>query len=245
MTRLSARLEALTPRVTLLLPVAARRTLVRVADGRSIERAGHVIGFDESGTARLSFGMRDRPLAEQLAFERRLHPDRDDWPVYLAPRRETSASAVAEAAALVAASGLEVRLLVAGPERPRVASDRRLLRVPAVAELRDELEGTGDSQRSTLIAKAMSRAIMPCAQIIEVFGRVAGDSAMKKYEILVGAGDAARECNCQMRDVDVFEYAMLATFDAYEPPIGWIPLPSSVQTHDDRRMGAVVVEVNQ
>lgn len=244
------RMEALSRRLKTLagdgMPLPAEPdALVTFAGGQSIDRGGTVILLEDDGSARTAGSMRgDGTLAEQLERERQMFPARAEWPVYLAPQPGTPASAVADAAARVSAAKREARLLVAGPERQPVASDEQLLRVPAVARLRAELEGADPSTKAVLVAEALSGAIPPCTPIVRLYGQLASEAAEDKATLVAGAADAARECDCHMADLDVFEYAMLVALGAYDRPARWMPLPP-IEAGDQRPMSTVVVEANR
>jgi hypothetical protein len=239
------RMQTLSQRLTILardgmqLP-ADPAALLTPADSRPIDRGGTVILFDDGGAARLAGTMSgDGTLAEQLERERQIYPERADWPVYLAPHPDTPAAAVAEAAARVAAGKREARLLVAGPEREAVASDEPLLRVPAVARLRADLEGADPTKKAVVVAEALSAAIPPCTPIIRLYGQLASEPAENKAAVVAGAADAARECDCHMADIDLFEYAMLIALGAFDRPAHWMPLPR-MKAGDQRPMSTVI-----
>lgn len=238
MDRLGVRLRALADDGMRL--TSESNELVVVEDARRVDRGGTVVVITAEGEANLSGRQRaDGTLAEQLELERQMYPERAGQPFYLAPRAGTPASAVLRATVVVAANTREARLLVAGPMPEQVPSDEQLLAVPEVAALRRDLAGADPSQAATLIASALSEAIAPCTPVIKLFGSVATVAPEDKAAVVAGAADAARECNCQMADLDVFEYAILAALDAFERPGRWIPVPE-LDAGDDRPMAEVI-----
>ncbi len=230
MTRLTARLEQLDPGA--IRPMIDQ-SVVASTRGKSLGDGdvGWIVVVGADGKASLS-GDRDAKssLADTITAQReRARDDRTEQPIYLAAAGTTPVAALAKAAAEARGAGLrgELRLLVSVAVPAPTPGDSRLFATPSVAALRKQLENARASGKAEaiVVADALRTAIAPCTPIVQLFGEMAAAEASEKAVMLVKVPAAAQSCDCQMADVDVLEFSMLALLGAFDVRIGWLPAP--------------------
>ena len=129
------------------------------------------------------------------------------------------------------------RLLVGGGVA-QVGSDRELLDQPTVRQVAAKLPGI-EPDATTYVAQEIRGALGGCTAVLEVFVE-SGKSEGRAAEVLASRiPPALRACDCNVRDADVFEWGMLATFGAYEPPLRWVPVPK-LSRRDRRTISQLV-----
>jgi len=163
-------------------------------------------------------------LAERLAAEvETMRMMGRSGPLYIWADVATPAATVATIAA-AAPDGLATRLALAGPEHTETQYEAALLANPNVAKLRRDTDAVDPSQKAVIVAERVQEAVGLCAPLIRVFGDIAGVEASKKAErMAIGAPAAIRECGCNVADLDMIEYTLLAILGAFDRPIRSIP----------------------
>jgi len=228
MAALEKRLVPLAAEPVPMVLASAELEPIETKAGRAIEGLGPVLEVRRDGT----LAMLGQPLESVEELEARMQVERElgrsTSPLYLMIDRRTSRAAVEQLVASLP-DGTEARAIVVGPERAKTAHDRELETKPSVRELMTSMHEGDPAQRATTLAAAMSKAIVPCAPLVKVFGDVAAVDAQRKGErIATGAPRAIRECNCQMHDLDQVEYALLGIFNAFGRPHRWLPLADAL-----------------
>ena len=235
--RMAARLGPLAGEPGQMMTVPEGVTPIESTRGEPIDSPGPVVIVRKDGALELEGQPVDGPeqLTELLAMvlERagRYRPDH----LYVLPDREAPATAIA---AVLAARPPELtaRLAVRAPARPAEAYDAALRALPSVVAFEADMTGGDPSNRATRLANTMETIVARCPPLIALYGAVAADGVDKGRMIAEGTPPAMRECKCRLTDPDLFEYALLRLFGAFDAPMRALPLtavPADARTAAD------------
>lgn len=224
--RMAARLGPLADEPGQMMTVPEGLTPIESSRGEPIDRPGPIVMVRKDGALELAGQPAGGPeqLRELLAMEleraARYPPDH----LYVLADREAPASAIA---AVLAARPPELtaRLAVRGPARPAEPYDDALRALPSVVQFDAEMDKADPGERATRLAKTMEAIVARCPPMIRLYGAVAVDSAESKARTIAnGTPPAMRECSCRLTDPDLFEYALLKLFGAFDTPMRSLPL---------------------
>ncbi len=227
MDRFAAQLAPVATEPGNLLAVPARVHLVESDKGSPVREPGVTIAVDRDGMTvdgelveRVEPDLRER-LARQGEMMEALG---EALSIYIAADASTPAPRVAEIAAS-APEGVDVRFVLLGPARGGAAYEQELLAVPAVQQLHRDMDSVDPSRRAMQLAQSVEQAIGTCTPLIRVFGQIAALAPADKGAFLAREAPAAlRQCKCNVGDLDLLEYAMLAVMGAFDRPLRWIPV---------------------
>lgn len=201
-----------------LVPIESER-------GEPIGKFGPIVIVRRDGALELA----DEPvgglehLRDRLALERDRASRRPPDHVYVLADREAPAAAISTVLAALPPE-LTARLAVRGPPRPAAPYDDALRRLPSVVQFDAEIDRADPSERAVSLARTMETIVVRCLPLIELYGAVAG-AKDKGRTLADGTPPAMRACKCRLTDPDLFEYALLKLFGAFDTPMRWLPLP--------------------
>jgi hypothetical protein len=207
-----------------------------VAHGQTSVPYGPVIQIDAAGKVRHDFrdlGTDRAALRKQIDADRqRARLGRHGIAItvaYLWADKSLSVATLIEVARALP-TDLELRLVVAGPGTPQTPGAHLLADDGVKQLMRDVATASrGVGGRASVIAKALQTAIAPCVPMVRAFGDVAGDGVDKGAFLAREVPAALKSCKCQMVNVNVVEYGMLATFGVYDRTLGWLALPPAAE----------------
>ena len=202
-------------------PIRRQGPVVIVRRDGALELAGEPLGDPEELRVR---------LVVDLDAAGRYRPDH----IYVLADRDAPASAVA---AVLAARPPELtaRLAVRGPARPVEPYDEALRKTPSVIDFDTRMDQTNPSEKAVELARTMETIVAKCPPLIELYTAVAG-AEDKGRTVANGTPPAMRACKCRLTDPDLFEYALLRLFGAFDTPMRSLPLdevPADARTAAD------------
>ena len=227
MDRFEAALAPVAKETGALLTIPPDIAPIESTKGEPVREYGPVVVVRRDGGVSMN-GERlqsiETDLADRLAAEvETMRMMGRSGPLYIWADVATPAATVATIAA-AAPDGLATRLALAGPEHTETQYEAALLANPNVAKLRRDTDAVDPSQKAVIVAERVQEAVGLCAPLIRVFGDIAGVEASKKAErMAIGAPAAIRECGCNVADLDMIEYTLLAILGAFDRPIRSIP----------------------
>ncbi len=231
--RMGKQMTARADRMTVLADEPGAPQLPAVP-GQSAVPYGAVIQIDAAGE--VSFEGRDLGN-DRAALRQRVDASRERAKVdrhalaitiaYLWADQALSVGVLMDVAKALPAD-LELRLVVAEPGTPQTPAAHLLADDGVKQLMRDLAASSSLGGRATTIAKALQTAIAPCVPLVRAYGDVAGvrdKGAFMAREVPA----ALKQCKCEMVNVNVVEYGMLATFGVYDRTLGWLALPSAAE----------------
>lgn len=230
-TRLSDRLAALEATGKLMVGFSSAVKLIASSYGKSIDIGGTWVAITAAGEISLS-GKNNTDLEREIHSMKVDAEMRGDGsaigPVYLAADTAASARLLLEVAAKFRAQNIETRLMTAGPEVVDRGYDSELRAVPSVQSyLAGSPSAEQVSDRAGYLATQLELAIgVNCSPLVKVFSDIAGAPATQKSALLATEmPKGLQTCQCNLPDLDLFEFVMLEIFGAWERRHRWIALP--------------------
>lgn len=244
--RLGNRLGALVLTTPGALPHVRGLRSLESAHGQPIDARGYVVAVTRDGSVVVSGNWLDTVQAgrdaiaavEKQGVEDALREQgpAPPWPLYIWPDRDAPIPVIADLLAGVS-DHWRPRLLVSGGVAV-AAGDRELLEQPTVRATAAKLPGV-EPDATTFVARELRTALTGCTPVFEVFVRSQKAEARAADVLAKDVAPALAACDCRAADADVFEWGMLATFGAYEPPLRWIAVPKLAR-RDRRTIGQIV-----
>ena len=162
------------------------------------------------------------------------------WPLYIWADRDAPAASVADL--LIGASDRwSFRLLVKG-EGPAPAIDADLLARPAVKKVAAATP-PAEPEATEVLARHLRDAAEPCGAVsIAIAASLTEGGPTTERALLAGKiPKAVVSCGCELTDLDVFEYTMLALSGALDKPLKWIDMPK-IPRGEKRKLQALVAK---
>jgi len=212
-------------------PIDARGSVLAVTRDGSVVVSGNWLDTVQAGRDYIS-AVEKKGVEDALREQGPPPP----WPLYIWPDRDAPIPVIADLVAGLS-DHWRPRLLVGGGVAV-AASDRELLEQPSVRATAATLPGV-EPDATTFIARELRTALAGCTPVFEVFVRSQKEEARAADMLAKDVAPALGACDCRAADADVFEWGMLATFGAYEPPLRWIAIPKLAR-RDRRTIGQIV-----